>query len=1146
MVWNVGIGTTASFVPTMTRLILERIKDLYGPHDHIIQVKVPPTAAASTINHLVALEVFMAIAGSLNITSLGPELQELKQLAADESYYGYGMVSEDLMLRAWGRQYIIYYGRQDPWSVKYDPSYGHRPYVSPIRKRILEASAQGKRYLLVVEDLHAPVSLDVLAFILAKEPSLVHNNRWLISSTSKQVCDQSKSPRTAGALNPELPAYEAYHVEDGHYHAVPRGDLDKQDWSALISEALQDAAGSILRKIQHDQGIHHHPLHGDHKFWLRLAHHCLYYGILYHPLGGAAESYPVSPDELVRCWVAEDLIFPGTSIPSSVAKKQSKYRSAYEAAKVVIQALQEYSLLPSSDSAPNTSSTSRTVATASASSQDAAVVTGVSMLAMGVPRLKQDDLLVPHNKKWVSFMEGDGRHVSWDWRREFIPGEKIMTTLILRCYAAISGFPFQQVLNSHLRVLDLSYTMIESLPSSISHLWNLHLLSLRGCSQLETLSQPSPPTSEQKNPYPLSHLGNLEVLDLNGAPLLELTQHDGSNKSNLHYLDLSGSKVATLPPEFFRQMSSLEELILGNCSNLKELPPSMAEMSSLLILHVEGTRITSFAEGMFEAMQRLHTLKLINNMLLISLPRSLSKAKGLKEIHIYNCIGLKLDFLWELVPCLEDLYIQCWEALEDIKIEGHPNLRMFSLSGPSIRYLSLRWCRRLKIVNFSDDLTDLEDVDLSATDLEELPHNLPNLPNLRKLLLLNVPCFKRFPWHKLVRFPKVFYLDNCSGDDNQFPDMLCQQETDADENQHAEKTTNTAQINVNDSRIFHSFNTDAAHKLVNEGQFLQSFSVQVKSCSVKGNKTQDIERELCTRMQSQTPYFDVHCSEADSIMPMMMLHPRQRHVEISAKNRYPHALRHLLSVANSIFIIDDDFVGCLTDLNHGLMCLEECHLQNCHQMAVVLHLRSSTYIVDTGHKILEDLELPLLRILQISNSNNLLSLVEPSGPSDLGYSELITLRLLKHIHLEHCPRLEKLFPHSLSLPALETLVILFCPNLKTIFYTGPGYKIAPSPLPNIERIYFQELPQLLHIRDHVMFRFEMPKWEKLFVRGCRSFQHLPLLKKEYPKSKVEVSGECDWWGRLQLRLPEQSEYYLHVPPPEFASRKKYIIRSYLR
>lgn len=133
-------------------------------------------------------------------------------------------------------------------------------------------------------------------------------------------------------------------------------------------------------------------------------------------------------------------------------------------------------------------------------------------------------------------------------------------------------------------------------------------------------------------------------------------------------------------------------------------------------------------------------------------------------------------------------------------------------------------------------------------------------------------------------------------------------------------------------------------------------------------------------------------------------------------------------------------------------------------------------------------------------------------------------------------------------------MILFCSNLKTIFYnkhesanSDPhrSYEAARSPLPNIRSICLQELPQLKHFHDDVTFKFETPKWEKLFVRGCPSFQPLPLLK-EYPEAKVEVSGECEWWGKLQWSLRGQSQYYLHVPPSEFVSHKKHIIRSYLR
>ncbi|OQU82982.1 hypothetical protein SORBI_3005G057000, partial [Sorghum bicolor] len=981
---------------------------------------------------------------------------DVKQIAAEESYFGYSKLSDYLMLQAFGQNSILWIGLD--YSIRSDPIFELQPVLSPIVERIREA-LEGKRHLLLVENLHVPVSLDVLVSTMGdRRPSVLNNRRWLISTTSKDVCEKSRGDKGYD--------FWVYHLTPEYYYAPSFSDLRERDWAVLIKEALLDAARSIYSTLE-DKG---YPV----KFWLHVAQQCLYYGILYHKLqeddgSKASNASSITSDELVRCWVAEDLLFSttvSTNTQEATVKEQSNYyRSAYEAGKVVIEALHEYSLLPIYSVSTSTVSNSSPID----------VNTGVSKLAGTVPQ---------EQPRWVSFLNDDGRHVSWNcWPRE-TRGDIKMTTLILRGCSDMSAFRLDKLLTPHLHVLDLSYTPINSLPLSFSNVLNLYLLSLRGCSQLKILS-PIPPNSEKQS-SPLAHLENLAVLDMNGVPLIELIQQDGSNKRNLHYLDLSGSKFSTLPSEFFCEMSSLEELIFGNCTNLRELPLSMAQLSNLLVLHVEGTQITAFPDHMFQNMQSLHTLKLINNMVLISLPMSLSEANSL-ELHISNCIRLTLQILWELLPFLENLYIQTWEALEDIKILGHPNLRTFSLSRPWVRCLSLSGCSKLKSVNFGDDVRALEDVDLSGTAIEELPHNLPNLPQLKMLLLVGVPCFRRFPWHQLVRFPKVFYLDHCANDDSQIQQMFYQKKTCGDENQQKE-----------------------------EGQFLQSFNVQVKPCNVTGKKPQNNEAELSTMIQKNSTYHDVQYSKPASVVSMMKLQPKQRHVEISAVNQYPNGLRHILSVTNSIFITDDNFVSCLTDLSNSLMTLEECLLLDCNQMTVVFRMRPPVT------EVLES-----LRILQASCLKNLLCIVEPVRDWRTRYDS-------------------KLFPYSMSLPALETLVILFCSNLKTIFYCGPYYAVQLSPLPNIKSIYLQELPQLLHIHDLVKFQFETPKWEKLFVRGCQSFRHLPFLKKKYPKYKVRVNGEREWWNRLQLKLPEQSYYYLHVAPPEFVSRKKHIIESYLR
>ncbi|TVU26550.1 hypothetical protein EJB05_29102, partial [Eragrostis curvula] len=1141
VIWNIGIGPTASFVKTLTRILFKRTKDLYyGPSDHIIRVDPSNAAAAGSCTgpRWLALEVLMEVSRTLEIPL--PD-QELKQLAEEQSYYGYGTISDSLMLKAFGWRFLEFF-EADP-STSLDLDYSSQPEYSQVQRMIRDAQ-KGKRFLLLVENLHFPISPSILVLVMWKRPS-PFNNRWLISTTSKDVYNNATTHKKRGLTMHNLSEANTTLCDIGPecYYCLPFDDLLERDWAVLTKEALRDATRSIYNVLQQQ---------GDEEFWLHATQHCLYYSILFHPLQGAAVSAAssVSSDELVRCWVAEGLLSSLTSpfdTPPGTDKKQRNHyrRSAFEAGKIVIEALQQYSLLPAyPDSDPTNSSL---LWTSGSSSQDA--VTGLSKLAKDVPRLKQfklSDAAKNDRLRWVSFMNDDGRHVSWDWRddrsAEFVRGETTISTLILRGCSDISGFSFDKVLNHHLRVLDLSYTMIDSLPPWLSLLLNLLLLSLRGCSKLNKLSPTPLNPSAGDETSTLAHLGNLQVLDMNGVPLIELSQQDGNNKRNLHYLDLSGSRVITLPSEFFNEMTSLEELILSNCSNLNELPPSLAKLTNLLILHVEGTQIIYLSEDVFKELQRLRTLKLINNKLLLSLPVSFSKASSLKEFHIYNCIRLRLQILFELLPPhLEDLYIKAWEGLEDIEIHGHPNLTTFSLSGPSIQYLSLRGCRKLKTVNFSDNTIALKAVNLSETAIEEVPPTLPNLTQLRMLLLLNVPCLKRFPWHKLARFPKVFCFDHSAADDSQYLKMFKQQKICADEKQHTEKATNTAQINVNDSRIFYSFNANAVNKLVKEGQFLHSFNIHVKPCSIRVKEPQYKNVELCANITRTSTYDDVRYSEAVSTVSMMKLQPRQRHVEMSAMDRYPRGLRQLLSVTQSIFLRDDAFVICLTDLNSSLMSLEECQLQNCHEMKVVLRMNS-----EGPHEVWGEIQGPglsPLKILQASSLTNLLSFVEPS---DLSKCKLISLKLLQHIHLENCPRLEKMFPCGLSLPALESLVILFCTNLKTIFYQKPEYKVAPSPLPNIQRIYLQELPQLQHIHDDVMFSFEAPKWESLFVRGCQSFQRLPLLRKEYLKSEVKVSGERVWWQKLRW-IPEQRNYYLPVPPPEFASCKKgVVIKTYLR
>lgn len=178
-------------------------------------------------------------------------------------------------------------------------------------------------------------------------------------------------------------------------------------------------------------------------------------------------------------------------------------------------------------------------------------------------------------------------------------------------------------------------------------------------------------------------------------------------------------------------------------------------------------------------------------------------------------------------------------------------------------------------------------------------------------------------------------------------------------------------------------------------------------------------------MQWQLPYNDVHYSDANTIGTMTKVQTGQRHVVKSAKNQY-RLYKASPICCDTIFLKDDTFVTSLTDLSYRLLCLKQRHLQNCHKIKVAFKMDSCMYGRVLTKQEQRDTVVPdvllFLNILQASNLRSLLCFVEPDDPS---HSKMITLKLLKHIHLEHCPRLEKLFYCSLSLPALESLVILF-------------------------------------------------------------------------------------------------------------------------
>ncbi|CAL5027718.1 unnamed protein product [Urochloa decumbens] len=576
----------------------------------------------------------------------------------------------------------------------------------------------------------------------------------------------------------------------------------------------------------------------------------------------------------------------------------------------------------------------------------------------------------------------------------------------------------------------------------------------------------------------------------------------------LRVLDLSYTQIQLLPPSV-SCLQQLQLLSLRGCHNLtspfslnstKVTVPenNINKKINVLQLDLSYSNINVFHRDFFHHMPNLQELLLVKCSNLEELPPSIVALSSLTTLEL---TGTQIkSFSWEMFEEMKmlqslklienkillfalprlisklcgliDLHIEGCESITEVEVilERHPTLRSFTLIGaPHMRRLSLRGCKMLEHVDIKE-VDALEELDFSATAIKELPENIPNLPHLRQLLLMGVPSLRRFPWHKLQRLP------------------------------------------------------------IRAGQILKYFYVQVTSCNATARKIQyEVDTVNTNKLQeAQTTYADVNRRYmTEGVLSMVSMddvppiRETERHVEISAADRYPHGLGYLLQVTKSISMSDDAHVSCLSDLGVLDNVLEECKLRRCHKMKIVF----TSFVATLRHMC----------------ASHLKSLTHFYSGS-FGFSALV------HLRLEYCPRLEGVISRTSKLPSLVTLDICFCYNLKAICYKNGGSSVDYYQLPRLRRIHLQELPLLehLHVDNPIL---TAPAWEELHVRGCWSLRRLPRLD-EQPAKAVKVSGEQAWWTKLRWDddgAPSHSGSYEPKLPPTSASiRERVVIKTYLR
>ncbi|TXG47006.1 hypothetical protein EZV62_026300 [Acer yangbiense] len=230
---------------------------------------------------------------------------------------------------------------------------------------------------------------------------------------------------------------------------------------------------------------------------------------------------------------------------------------------------------------------------------------------------------------------------------------------------SLTKFPH---ISGNIKELDLSWSGVKEVPSTIESLSKLVSLDMSKCRRLKRISKS------------ICKLKCLDRLDLSQCTELE-SFPDILEGMELKYLNLSGTAIKELPPSI-GNLNRLEELDLSGCKNLKTFPSSISN------LNLYGC----------SKLEKLNPL---------------SGLCSLKELRLNNC---------NLTEISED--IGCLSSLERLELEGN----VFDRLPKSIKKLSKLYHLRISYCDMLRSLPELPSSVryLDAMNCKQLIHSLPD------------------------------------------------------------------------------------------------------------------------------------------------------------------------------------------------------------------------------------------------------------------------------------------------------------------------------------------------------------------------------------------------------------------------------------
>uniref|UniRef100_A0A2N9HVX4 NB-ARC domain-containing protein n=1 Tax=Fagus sylvatica TaxID=28930 RepID=A0A2N9HVX4_FAGSY len=297
------------------------------------------------------------------------------------------------------------------------------------------------------------------------------------------------------------------------------------------------------------------------------------------------------------------------------------------------------------------------------------------------------------------------------------------------CPFKISDTFFQET--RKLKVLDLTYMRLSSLPSSLNLLTNLQTLCLDHC-VLGDMTV-------------IGEMKNLEILSLLRSEFKQLPREIG-HLTRLRLLDLSNcTKLEVIPPNILSQLIQLEELLVGNSFSQWEVEGAslneLKHLSQLTNLEVHIKHANLLPRDLL--FKNLKTYKIFigdvwdwsgkranSRVLKLKLNRSFQSHGGIKML-LNGIEDLCLDALKGVKSVLYELDTEGFQQLKHLYVQNNAEIKGLS----QLQELEIRECSLMCaiVVKEKGEIEEIEDTDMIL--FPQLHHlALERLPKLMSFL----------------------------------------------------------------------------------------------------------------------------------------------------------------------------------------------------------------------------------------------------------------------------------------------------------------------------------------------------------------------------------------------------------------------------